>query len=329
MSFLDASGDIILDGTLTELGRKRMANGNFKIVKFTLGDDEINYALYDKNNESGSAYYDLEILQTPVFEATTGQQAGINYGLVSYTKKNLLYLPTIKRNNQVQNAALPHNGTIQLAMNSNNTYDSLVTAFGGTSGGGNLKVMLAGQRQGTKLIFETGLATTDLTGDAAGIANYITAQGLRSTGFEISMDSRFFSRVLHPGAGSTFNNSISNGEPQVSFPLRAKAPTARDRKRPQNSVVAIRAITSNVVYKPNANKSHTEISMFNLPASVTAFNFDLKNITTDMFSRYGGTVTIQGSVSNVSCYYIDSMVILTDKTTGAQLEIPIRILKKV
>ena len=41
MSFLDNSGDIILDAVLTETGRRRMAEGNFKITKFALGDDEI------------------------------------------------------------------------------------------------------------------------------------------------------------------------------------------------------------------------------------------------------------------------------------------------
>ena len=49
MSFLDNSGDIILDAVLTETGRRRMAEGNFKITKFALGDDEIDYSLYNKN----------------------------------------------------------------------------------------------------------------------------------------------------------------------------------------------------------------------------------------------------------------------------------------
>ena len=49
MSFIDNSGDIILDAVLTDLGRELMArgDGSFKITHFGLGDDEINYALYD------------------------------------------------------------------------------------------------------------------------------------------------------------------------------------------------------------------------------------------------------------------------------------------
>ena len=77
MAFLDNSGDIILDAVLTETGRRHMANGNFKITKFALGDDEIDYGLYNKNHPSGSAYYDLSILQTPIMEAFTQINAGI------------------------------------------------------------------------------------------------------------------------------------------------------------------------------------------------------------------------------------------------------------
>ena len=54
MAFLDSSGDIILDAVLTETGRRKMASGTFIIVKFALGDDEINYALFDLNHPSGN-----------------------------------------------------------------------------------------------------------------------------------------------------------------------------------------------------------------------------------------------------------------------------------
>ena len=33
-------------------------------MKFALGDDEIDYSLYNPDHPSGSAYYDLEILQS-------------------------------------------------------------------------------------------------------------------------------------------------------------------------------------------------------------------------------------------------------------------------
>jgi len=53
MAFLDNSGDIILDAVLTDTGRYRLAkgDGSFRIDKFALGDDEIDYSLYDKYNK--------------------------------------------------------------------------------------------------------------------------------------------------------------------------------------------------------------------------------------------------------------------------------------
>ena len=98
MAFLDNSGDIILDAVLTDTGRMRLAkgDGSFKITKFGLGDDEINYGLYDKNNASGSAYYDLQILQTPVLEAFTNNASSMKSKLLSISRTNLLYLPMLK-----------------------------------------------------------------------------------------------------------------------------------------------------------------------------------------------------------------------------------------
>lgn len=100
MGFLDNSGDIILDAVLTDSGRKRLArgDGSFNVAKFALADDEINYALYDKNHASGSAYYDIEILQTPVLEAFTNNTSTMKSKLITISRTNILYLPVIKLN---------------------------------------------------------------------------------------------------------------------------------------------------------------------------------------------------------------------------------------
>ena len=95
MAFLDNSGDILLDAVLTDTGRMRMARGDFKIVKFALGDDEINYGLFEANHTSGSAYQDLKILQTPVFEAFTNNTSVMKSKLMTIGRTNILYLPKI------------------------------------------------------------------------------------------------------------------------------------------------------------------------------------------------------------------------------------------
>ena len=100
MGFLDNSGDIILDAVLTETGRKRLATGN-------------------------------------VLEAFTQRNANINYGLVTIPNKNLLYMPSIKRNEKIPSVSVSdkHN-VIYLAVSDGVTYDALVAGFGGLHGGG-------------------------------------------------------------------------------------------------------------------------------------------------------------------------------------------------
>ena len=113
MGFLDNSGDIILDAVLTDTGRMRLAkgDGSFKIQKFALGDDEIDYNLYNKDHDSGSAYYDLEILQTPVLEAFTNNTSTMNSKIISIPNSNLLYLPVIKLNQADGSGASAIRGT--------------------------------------------------------------------------------------------------------------------------------------------------------------------------------------------------------------------------
>ena len=100
MAFLDNSGDIILDAVLTDTGRARLAKGDgtFKISKFALADDEVDYENYNGTHPSGSAYYDLQILQTPVLEAFTNNASSMKHKLVSIPRTNLLYLPVVRLN---------------------------------------------------------------------------------------------------------------------------------------------------------------------------------------------------------------------------------------
>lgn len=100
MAFLDNSGDIILDAVLTDLGRARLAQGNFRISSFALGDEEINYALWNSSDSRGSAFYDLEVLQTPLLEALTSDQSMMKSRLITLPRNNILYMPIFKINDK-------------------------------------------------------------------------------------------------------------------------------------------------------------------------------------------------------------------------------------
>lgn len=98
MAFLNNSGDIIVDAVLTDVGRQLLANGRNIVSKFALADTEIDYALYDSNNVSGSSYYDINILQTPILEPSTLSQGSLESRLFSYPNNSLVYLPVLKLN---------------------------------------------------------------------------------------------------------------------------------------------------------------------------------------------------------------------------------------
>ena len=72
MGFLDHStNNIIIDAVLTDTGRRYLArnDGSFSIVKFALGDDEVDYSTISKYGRTvGKERIEKN---TPVFEAQT------------------------------------------------------------------------------------------------------------------------------------------------------------------------------------------------------------------------------------------------------------------
>ena len=213
MAFLDNSGDIVLDAVLTDLGRKRMAEGNFRITQFALGDDEIDYRIYDKNHPSGSAYYDLQILQTPVLEAFASSNANINYGLVSFNgNMNLLYMPTMK----VWDKTIAVNGTniqrtsgsVYYVVVNAQTADSVLSAmnsdFGSDAG---INYYQQPGQPDTAIYVETGIdslnADPPRTTGRTNKQKYLTDQHLIDNNLDVSFDQRFISSVTGPVVGQS------------------------------------------------------------------------------------------------------------------------------
>lgn len=96
MGWLDNStNNIILDAVLTDYGREALArnNGSFNIVKFSLGDDEVNYGIIKKYGRTiGREKIEKN---TPVFEALTNQNLALKHKLISIPSP-LVYLPLLQ-----------------------------------------------------------------------------------------------------------------------------------------------------------------------------------------------------------------------------------------
>jgi len=199
MAFLDNSGDIILDAVLTDAGRERLArgDGSFKITKFAFGDDEINYELYNNNDSRGSAFYDLQILQTPVLEGFTNNTSSMKSKLITITRTNVLYLPIIKFNNngtgyQLNQVATLASGLIAAAVDKD-TRDAL-----GSDGSLGIAYDAFDPKNALKpLILNQGLDTTAISKDAA------IPPDLNETQYTIEMDNRLITLTDSSGLDAT------------------------------------------------------------------------------------------------------------------------------
>ena len=87
MGYLDNSS-ITIDAILTLKGRELLAKGTdqFKITQFALGDDEIDYSLWNTDHPLGSAYYGTIIDNMPILEAIPDETQALKYKLITLPK---------------------------------------------------------------------------------------------------------------------------------------------------------------------------------------------------------------------------------------------------
>jgi hypothetical protein len=95
MAYLDNT-EITVDAILTKKGRQKLASGqSLNITKFALGDDEIDYTLYEPAHPKGSAYYDSAIRAIPITEASPDETQILRYKLVTLPK-GTTQIPTVR-----------------------------------------------------------------------------------------------------------------------------------------------------------------------------------------------------------------------------------------
>ena len=349
MAFLDNSGDIILDAVLTDLGRKRMAEGNFKITQFALGDDEIDYRIYNKNHPSGSAYYDLEILQTPVLEAFASANANINYGLVSFNM-NLLYMPTMKlwgsnaKDVTITGPAIQRtSGSVYYVGVNNTTTTALLAAMKsdyGDDSGAKYYQHGGAATTDTLIYLETGIdSPTADPSRAAGTENratYLVNPGLIDTNLDISADSRFFQAVMAPPASSTWKVTGETGGTSASAAVNINTPAPYYFTGVSQAQIANYAGTVVPTFptkiEATGDTTADDYSQINGPSGYMAgLNFKVQGIlgtSAAQYSLFGKTG--QDLFGDGNTYdYIDTMVYVSGKTTGVSTHIPIRIVRKV
>ena len=309
MGFLDNSGDIILDAVLTDTGRMRLArgDGSFKIVKFALGDDEINYERYNKDHASGSAYYDLEILQTPVMEAFTDNAASMKSKLISIPRTNLLYLPILKLNDVFNGSVQRHAGTKKYMIAVD---DDTEDEFSVDTNTDPIAGVLYGERprQGDNYIrVDQGLDSNyELSPSRNLDADLVETQ------YMVEIDNRLGSIVSTSGDTATPSFIEDDQIATYYFSL------GTDRQ----FISEITSKSTNTGEQVIAGPRGTKIQ-FKLMASLEL------NTSNYLFDKLGSATTLHGQTSTTtSIKQINATIRITGATTGYRIDVPIRFIKK-
>ena len=165
MAFLDNSGTIILDAILTDIGRKRMAQGNFKVSKFALGDDEIDYSVINTTTDDHDSVETLK----PI-EALNAENAVINYGLLDYSSDDIVYVPQIKVNEKNKSFIKKYvtEDTFYYLSANDETTKKLRTLLGSPR-----FILENGFYERTKLVFESGIENPSIKRDPIAKERYI------------------------------------------------------------------------------------------------------------------------------------------------------------
>ena len=311
MAFLDNSGDIILDAVLTDTGRFRLAkgDGSFKIAKFAFGDDEVNYELYDKEHASGSAYFDLEILQTPVLEAFTNNMSSMKSKLISLPRTNLLYLPILLLQTKDNNTKMYDLGgdsdTFLVAVDEASEKKSLTTGktVGGTDG------IIKGATPADSDSFievHQGLDTEDISPSFDLDADLVENQ------YILEIDHRLGS-IVDSNSGAQALVSFIDDDNIASYYLASSTNSS--------------FVKNNEVKLAISDTGGGKTQIINGPRG-TILSFGIKtsldlNTSTTLFTKLGGTFNIDSKCF----YYIDTTVRVTGATTGYRLDIPVRFVK--
>ena len=301
MGFLDNSGDIILDAVLTDHGRKLLAkgDGSFQITKFALADDEINYTLYNGTHASGSAYYDVEILQTPVLEAFTDNAGSVKSKLISYGSMNLLYLPVIKINQLATNIKMHELGTFIVAVDAEtegSTNNANAYAIGYNTGNPVAGVIFGEALGGDNYIrLDQGIDSSEVTPTLS------LDPDLIEDSYIVQIDNRL--GKISTTSGDLVPEDYIDDDNIAYYTLDVGLVTQiTDDTNAQNQTIA------------GSRGTRLEFKI--------ASSIDL-NTSTFLFTQLGGESVLETK----KVRHIDSIVRVTGMKTGYSLDIPVRFVK--
>tara|TARA_Y100001973_G_C5204794_1_gene340637 strand:- start:4093 stop:5130 length:1038 start_codon:yes stop_codon:yes gene_type:complete len=341
MAFLDNTGTIRIDAILTDLGRKRMAQGRFKIAKFALGDDEINYDFVDPKKPS--TVTDLTNTVTfSSFEALNDPSAVINNCIMDYASDDILYIPQVKVNHKLSESVRPYgqtSDTYYLAANEE-------TATKLTSLLGKRYYFLENNSiDKAKLVFESGIeppGADSAAGTPAGQLprtlkskeRYILNYKMYDKYFIINCDNRFISRLLVVKSNTTTFENDKYNNLFYNFQTTSEVAPITLSKMLKYHNAFLAAGINNEVYDLGSRDDNKHSAINGPRATIAAVNFKLvPELTTTSdgaanvrYTRFGKTNQKLFDVTN-KFDYIDTVIHIEGTSSAADIQVPVRILR--
>ena len=119
MGYLDNTS-VTIDAILTLKGRELLAKGGsaFSITQFAVGDDEVDYSLWNPDHPLGTNYYGTIIENMPITEAIPDETQALKYKLITLPKQTT-NIPVVTVGNTLITLAAPGDSAV-IAPNTSN-----------------------------------------------------------------------------------------------------------------------------------------------------------------------------------------------------------------
>jgi len=358
MAYQKTSDSIIITATLTDKGKKLLSRGKFKIAKFALGDDEVDYELFRGESADDASYFPA-LLNTEIMEAFKDKNKNLQFGLNSFDSGVLYlsrqeideffdggndpihalieYLPVLVKNSKTQYAPTIRADKYYLSVNDETTKiinDSLP----------NFNFLQSNNFDITKVIIESGIfnsgaSATSLYPSMENREKMLVKKFLIDSDFLIQADNRFISGIVGINSESKFEN-FASGESIINFKTSQESVAISLESEFEYFASYFLKSIPNMVADYDITTEETissNISALGGPrGTVFAFNPIVDNelkvnstgIRDTRFTNFGVTDNVLFSELASSKFdYIDTTIYVMGVTSNARLQIPIRIVR--
>tara|TARA_B100001094_G_scaffold136713_1_gene132375 strand:- start:5895 stop:6971 length:1077 start_codon:yes stop_codon:yes gene_type:complete len=354
MAFTKTSDSIMITATLTEKGKKLLSRGRFKIAKFALGDDEIDYRLFNAQYKDDEGYKPA-LLKTEMFEAFKDTHKNLQYGLNSYDSGILYltddqirkiapykhafieYLPVLKINNKTSYSPTLRNDRYYVSVNDETT--KIIN-----DGVPNFKFLRSNDFDIAKLVIESGIINSGtseegLTPTRLNRERMIVKKFLLDKDFIVYADNRFVLTIAGILKTSRFEN-FASGEAIINFATSEDSIAISLENEFEYFATYPIPTIPDLIAQYDTETGTTPSTSYSALAgprgSVSAFNVKVDNelkvnstgTRDERFSQFGTlNNTTFSEISSSKFDYIDTTIYVIGVTSNSRLQIPIRIIR--